>query len=164
MLGMRRLTGRVSVLQNALGSASENSGVQDSKYPELRDIVAFRIGILPPLRCLGFIQAGNNLPMHAWMEQLSPRGQRGPGDSLGPGSPYTLRVPAAPPYVAPRAVWRCARGRIHSAQPLQPWGTSVTVVVPPFVTAIRCGTQQGQLAGAARHSRGHVKHAVEMAA
>lgn len=97
------------------------------------------------------------------MEQLSPCEQRGPGDSLGPCSPYTLRVPAAPLYGAPRAVWRCARGCIHSAQPLQPWGTSVTAVVPPFVTAIRCGTQQGQLARAARHSRGHVKHAVEMA-
>lgn len=90
------------------------------------------------------------------MEQLSPRGQ--PLHPVGACSP-TVWSP-----LSCMALWRCAWGCISSAQPLQPRDMFVTAVVPPFVTAIRCGTQQGQLAGAARRSPGHIKHAVETAA
>ena len=32
-------------------------------------------------------------------------------------------------------------------QPRDPWGTVLIAVVPPFVTTVRCGQQQGQLTG-----------------
>lgn len=100
---------------------------QHSSYPKPRDGMASPVWVPPSRRCPGFpgfIQAGDS-PAHSGRWDL---------ESLHPSSPCQS------PVDTEGQAW----GHIHPTQPWDPWGLPS---LPPFVTLVRCGQQQGRLRG-----------------